>query len=55
MVELSTTRIFNASDPVEALKYDTKQCQLIISSQHGNYAMYEVERNGMFSFLLILN
>jgi hypothetical protein len=53
MVELSTVRVFDASDPVEALEYDSQQCRLIISSQHGNYALYQVERNGLFlPFLL---
>jgi len=55
MVELSTSRVFDVSDPVEALEYDPEQCRLIVSSQHGNYAMYEVGRNGRFFLFLLLS
>jgi len=48
MVELSTSRVFDVSDPVEALEYDLPQCRLIVSSQHGNYALYDVGKNGNF-------
>lgn len=54
MVELSTIRVFDASDPVEALEYDSQQCRLIISSQHGNYVLYEVGRNGLFIFFALI-
>ena len=56
MVELSTVRVFEASDPVEALEYDSQQSRIVISSQHGNYVLYEVGRNGpLFFSALILN
>jgi len=51
MVELSTSRVFDVSDPVEAIEYDPQQCRLIVSSQHGNYAMYDVGKNGGFFIL----
>jgi len=52
MVELSTSRVFDVSNPVEALEYDLLQCQLIVSSQHGNYALYDMGKNGKFQLAL---
>ena len=53
MVELSTSRVFDVSDPVEALEYDPQQCRLIVSSQHGHYAMYDVGKNGKFQLPIL--
>ena len=48
MVELSTTRVFDVSDPVEAMEYNPQQCHLVVSSKHGHVSLYEVGRNGRF-------
>jgi hypothetical protein len=46
MVELSTTPVFEASDPVEAMEYDSDKSRLAITSLHGRVSVYEVGKNG---------
>ncbi|KAF8870699.1 hypothetical protein CPB84DRAFT_1906419 [Gymnopilus junonius] len=45
-VELASNRVFEASDPVESIAFDTKTSRLAITSHHGHIAMYNIGRNG---------
>jgi len=47
MAELSTTRVFSPSDPVEGMEYDPQKSLMAVSSQHGHISVYEIGRNGM--------
>jgi hypothetical protein len=46
MVELASNRVFDASDPVESIAFDSKKSLLAITSYHGRIAVYNVGRNG---------
>lgn len=46
MVELASNRVFEASDPVEAMAFDKKKYHLAVTSHHGSVAMYDIGRNG---------
>ena len=46
MVELASNRVFEASDPVESIAFDTKKSLLAITSHHGRIALYDTGRNG---------
>ena len=46
MVELASSRVFEASDPVESIAFDAKKSLLAITSHHGRIALYEIGRNG---------
>lgn len=46
MLELASTRVFEPSDPVEAIAYDSTQSRLAVSSHHGHITLYELGKNG---------
>ena len=46
MIELASNCVFEASDPVESIAFDTKKSALAITSHHGRIALYEIGRNG---------
>lgn len=46
MVELASNRVFEASDPVESIAFDTKKSLLAITSHHGRIAIYDIGNNG---------
>jgi hypothetical protein len=46
MVELASSRAFEASDPVESIAFEAKKSLLAITSHHGGISIYEIGRNG---------
>jgi len=46
MLELASTRVFEASDPIEAIAYDPTQSRLAVSSQCGHIKLYDLGKNG---------
>lgn len=49
MVEVASSRAFEASDPIEAMAYDEGKCRLAVTSHHGRISLYEIGRNGQSS------
>ena len=49
MVELASSRAFEASDPIKAMAYDADKCHLAVTSHHGRIALYDIGRNGQSS------
>lgn len=47
MIELSTTPVFAASDPVEAIAFDAKALRLAVTSQHGHIKVFTVDKAGV--------
>jgi hypothetical protein len=46
MVELASTRVFEASDPIESIAYDPTQSRLAVSSHCGHIKLYDLGKNG---------
>ena len=46
MLELANTRVFEPSDPVEAITFDPIHSRLAVSSHHGHVTLYELGKHG---------
>lgn len=46
MVELASSRVFEASDPVESIAFDAKKSLFAITSHHGRIALYDIGKTG---------
>ena len=54
MVEVASSRAFEASDPVKAMAYDVVKCRLAVTSHHGRILLYDIGRNGQSSLTFFI-
>ena len=53
MVEVASSRAFEASDPVEAMEYDIVKCRLAVTSHHGRISLFDIGRNGQSNLIFV--